>query len=82
MDSKSTSVTKEDALAEGVKEFARVVLIAAVSAALVAAQAWAGLITDPLWNTIFVIALSAIGKAFDRFVHKNPETTAKGILPF
>jgi hypothetical protein len=79
---KTTSPTPEDALVEGLKELGRVVLIAAVSAAIVAAQAWAGVVTDPFWNTVLTLVLTAVGKAWDRYIHKNPTNNLKGIVPF
>lgn len=74
--------TKQDALVEGVKEFFRVVVLAAVSAALTAALSYASGLHDPLLQLALVTALTSLGKAWDKFVHKNPETNAKGVLPF
>lgn len=62
-------------------ELARVVFIAAVSAALAGA---AVLITnlDPLYAAIAGAALTAIGKAWDKYVHESDATTKTGIVPF
>lgn len=62
-------------------ELARIVFIAAVSAALAGA---AVLITnlDPLYAAIAGAALTAIGKAWDKYVHESDATPATGIVPF
>jgi hypothetical protein len=77
-----TPLTKKDALIEGAKELGRVVLIAAVSAGLTAALSWASGLDDKSVQFIIVSILTAAGKAWDKYVHENPETTAKGIVPF
>lgn len=76
------TVNKSQARIEGLKEFGRIVLIAAVSSALVAAQAAAGVITDPVINVGLVTLLTSLGKAWDKYLHKNQETQAKGLVPF
>lgn len=70
------------AILEGLKEFGRVVLIAAVSAALVAAQAALGLITDPIINIALCTLIASLIKAWDKYVHKNEAIQANGIVPF
>jgi hypothetical protein len=67
---------------EALKEFGRVVLIAAVSAGLVAAQAAVGLITDPITNVGLATLIAALIKAWDKYVHKNPAIDANGVVPF
>lgn len=69
------------ALGKAAKEFARIVLIAAVSAALAGA---AVLITnlDPLYAAVAAAVLTSIGKAWDKYVHESDATTATGIVPF
>lgn len=70
------------ALLEGLKEFGRIVLIAAVSAGLVAAQAALGLVTDPIVNVLLATLLGGLIKAWDKYVHKNEAIRANGVVPF
>lgn len=74
-------VKDPQAFKKAVKEFGRVVVIAAVSAALAGA---AVLITslDPLYAAVAGAALTAIGKAWDKYVHESEATSATGIVPF
>lgn len=69
------------ALVKAVKEFLRIVFIAAVSAGLAGA---AVLITslDPLYAAVAAAALTAIGKAWDKYVHESDATKSTGIVPF
>jgi len=62
-------------------EFARIVFIAAVSAALAGATVLIGLL-DPIWAAVAGAALTAIGKAWDKYVHESDATTANGVVPF
>lgn len=67
---------------EGLKEFGRVILISVVSAGIVAAQAAAGLVTDPIMNVALVALLASLGKAFDKYIHENDNINANGLVPF
>jgi len=69
------------AFKKAAKEFARIVFIAGVSAALAGA---AVLITslDPLYAAVAGAALTAIGKAWDKYVHESENTDKTGIVPF
>lgn len=78
----SKAVLKRQALIEGLKEFGRVVVIAAVSAGIVAAQAAAGLIQDPIANIILITMLTSIGKAWDKKVHEDETDARTGVVPF
>lgn len=69
------------AFKKAAKEFARIVFVAVVSAALAGA---AVLITnlDPVYAAVAAAALTAIGKAWDKYVHESDATTKTGIVPF
>lgn len=73
---------KKTALIEGVKEFGRVVVIGAVSAGIVYLQALAGGIQDVALQVALLSLLTSVGKAVDKFVHKNDNINANGIVPF
>lgn len=62
-------------------EFARMVFITAVSAALAGAAVLIGLL-DPFWAAVATAALTSLGKAWDKYVHKSDATNANGIVPF
>lgn len=74
-------VKDPQAFKKALKEFGRVVVIAAVSALLAGATV---LITqlDPLYAAVAAAALTAIGKAWDKYVHESEHTDATGIVPF
>lgn len=76
------TVSKQQAILEGVKEFLRLVVIAAVSAALAAAGAYVANINDPMVVVIATTFLSYIVKAWDKYVHKNETTSSNGVVPF
>lgn len=65
-------------LIEGLKESARVAFLAG---AVVAGDALGsgGTIN---WRLVLVAAVIALLKGSDRYVHKNPEIEAKGLLPW
>jgi len=69
------------AFIEALKEFLRIVLIAAVSAALAGAANLVGLL-DPFWATVVTTLLTFIGKAWDKYIHKSTATTLTGITGF
>lgn len=82
-----TEQLKIDAIVEGIKEFARVVLIAAVSAAVTAGLSAAttfvtGAHLDPFTQGIILSGLTGLGKAWDKKVHADLTTDRKGIVPF
>lgn len=82
-----TQQLKVDAIIEGAKEFARVVVIAAVSAAVTAGLSAAttfvtGAHLDPFTQSILLSGLTALGKAWDKKVHNDPTTDRNGIVPF
>ncbi len=66
---------------EALKEFGRLVLIAAVTAGLMAGQAALGLITDPIVNVLLGTFIGAVIKAWDKFVHKS-DSSSTGLVPF
>ena len=66
---------------KALKEFARLVVIALVSAGLMAAQAYVGLITDPMWAVPLTFLVGAILKAWDKYKHED-STSSTGIVPF
>lgn len=70
------------ALWKATKEFLRIVLVAAVSAALAGAAVLAGFITDPIAFAVVTALLTSIGKAWDKYVHESEATKATGIVPF
>lgn len=74
--------TKVQARIEGLKEFGRVVLFSAITAALLGGQAALGLITDPIVNVVLGGFILSLLKAWDRYQHKNPETDSNGLAPF
>lgn len=74
--------TKKNALVEGIKEFFRVVVLAAVSAGLTAGISYAGGIEDQVLQASLVMALTGIGRAIDKFIHDNPKIKSAGIIPF
>lgn len=71
----------------GLLEWLRVIVLAALSAAVVAGfNVLTNLVlkwqVPPEVNAVLVAALAAAGKAADRTVHEDPNTQANGILPF
>lgn len=70
------------AFVEALKEFARLVFIAAVTAALAGAGVLIGFINDPLTFAIVTSVLTTLGKAWDKYVHKSDATSANGVVPF
>jgi uncharacterized membrane protein len=66
---------------KAVKEFLRIVVIAAVSAALAGATVFVGFL-DPLAGAVLGAVLTTIGKAWDKYVHESEATKATGIVPF
>lgn len=77
---------KLKALGEALKEVGRLALIAAVTASLVAIQAWAGGITDPTTNAILTIVIGAAIRAWDKYRYAKtkalPDEKTAGVLPF
>ncbi|HEX5546838.1 MAG TPA: hypothetical protein VFX24_05465 [Ktedonobacterales bacterium] len=68
-------------------ELARVIVLAAVAAAITAGiNEIIHLVANSGMNSIetamIIGGLTAAGKAWDRTVHEDPNTKAKGILPF
>lgn len=76
------TVTKKQAILEGVKEFLRLVVIAAVSAGLAAAAAYFTNFNDPMVVVIGTTFLSYIIKAWDKYIHKSDATPSNGVVPF
>lgn len=70
------------ALWKATKEFLRIVVIAAVSAALAGAVVLVGFITDPIVFAVVTALLTSIGKAWDKYVHESEAIKANGIIPF
>lgn len=65
------------ALIEGIKEIVRVALIAALPLLIT------GLESGSLdWRLVATAAVIAVLKGVDKFVHKNDNIKASGILPF
>ena len=64
-------VKDQHAAVEALKEFARLVLIAAVSAGIAAGTAALSLIHDPIILAALTTLLTFIGKAWDKYVHKS-----------
>lgn len=62
---------------EALKEFARLVVIAAVSAAIAAATAALNLIHDPIILMGLSTFLTFIGKAWDKYIHKSDANDIK-----
>lgn len=77
-----TSRTKKIAINEGLKEFLRLMVIGAVSGGLAAATVAVGLVTDPAIAMGLGTFLAFAGKAWDKYVHKNPESESTGITGF
>ena len=75
-------VKDKAAFVEALKEFGRLVFIAAVTAALAGAGVLVGLINDPLTFAIVTSVLTSLGKAWDKYVHKSDSTPANGVVPF
>lgn len=75
--------TNSQAWFKGLLDGLRVVVIAAVSAALTAAIAFVtGAHLDPTVQLLLVTFLTAIGKAWDKKIHEDPTTSSTGLLPF
>lgn len=70
------------ALWKATKELLRIIVIAAVSAALAGAAVVVGFITDPLTFAVVSAVLTSLGKAWDKYVHESEATKATGIVPF
>ncbi len=70
------------ALWKATKELLRIVVIAAVSAALAGGAVLVGFITDPLTFAVVSAVLTSLGKAWDKYVHESKATDATGIVPF
>lgn len=70
------------AFVKALKEFGRLVLIAAVTAAITGAGVLVGLINDPLTFAIVNSVLATLTKAWDKYVHESKATDATGIVPF
>lgn len=69
--------TKLNPYVEGVKEIARVAMIAVIPIAIT------GLETNTIdWRVICVTAFISILKGLDKFVHKNESMKSNGIVPF
>lgn len=77
-----TDQLKIEAIAEGIKEFGRVVLIAVVSAAITAATSYVAGIHDPIVQAVLLSVLTGLGKAWDKKVHADLTTDRQGVLPF
>lgn len=77
---------KLKALGEALKEVGRLALIAAISGALVAIQAWIGGISDPTTNGILTLVIGALIRAWDKYRYTKtkalPEEKTAGVLPF
>ena len=74
-------IKDKKAFVEALKEFGRLILIAAVSAALAGATVLIGFL-DPLWATVAGTFLTFFAKAWDKYVHKSDATIANGVVPF
>lgn len=70
------------AFKKAAKEFARIMFVTVVGAALAGAAVLAGFITEPLTFAVVTAVLGSIGKAWDKYVHESDTTTKTGIVPF
>lgn len=75
------------AIWESTKEFLRLAIFAAVGAAVTAILNAAllfvaGLNLDPTINGIIVAWLTAMLRAWDKYIHESRNTTAKGLVSF
>lgn len=69
------------AFKEAAKEFARLVVIAAISAALAGASTVIGLL-DPTAAAIAGVVLSVLAKAWDKYLHKADNGIKTGLTGF
>ena len=76
------NATTKKALIDGLKEFARLVIFGAIGGAIAAAGAAVNLLPEPWMVTTAAGVITFIGKAWDKYVHKNENIEANGILPF
>lgn len=68
---------KESAIKEAVKEFCRVIALATLPVLIV-------LIEQPgsSWRAGIITVVVAALKAIDKYIHEDPTTSSKGLLPF
>lgn len=70
------------ALWKSIKDILRLVVFAAIGAAIAAAGAAVNLLPEP-WMVVGVASLIAsIGKAWDKYTHESTATDRTGVLPF
>lgn len=69
------------AFVEALKEFGRLVLIAAVSAALAGGSAVIGLL-DPVAAAVAGVFLATLAKAWDKYLHKADNGITTGLTGF
>lgn len=74
-------VKDKAAAVEALKELGRLVLIAAISAALAGASAVIGLL-DPTAAAIAGVFLSVLAKAWDKYLHKADNGITTGLTGF
>lgn len=83
---KQEHIAKLKAVGESLKEVGRLALIAAVTAALLAIQSWAGGISDPTTNAILGLVIGTAVRAWDKYRYAKtkalPDEKTSGVLPF
>lgn len=73
---------KNKALLESFKEFARLVVFAAIGSGLAAAGSAVNLLPKPWMVVGAAVGIASLGKAWDKFIHEDPSINANGIVPF
>lgn len=69
------------AIIEAVKDGLRVVVAAVLPVVILGLDATTGSIAID-WNIVLVVAILAVLKTLDRWVHESPDIKANGIIPF
>lgn len=76
-----TQATKT-ALIEALKEFGRLLIFGAIGGIIAALAASVNLLPEPWMQVAAASLIATIAKAWDKFIHKDENISANGLLPF